>query len=104
MKADDPEVLLKLENEEVLAFFSLGQMHKKVVRFTDNFFGNTKVGVFCIEELNGETELDFSDHKDWLKVEINSIKISLTGLTGWGEFKDTYPSLLDIKCIELLEG
>jgi hypothetical protein len=104
IKAGNPKVDLSLENEEVLAFFSLGQMHKKIVRMTDNFFEKTKVGIFIIDELNGKHNPDFSNPNDWQKVEINSITFSLTGPNEWGgEFKDTYQSLFDIKKIELLK-
>ena len=61
IKAKKPKELLSLEGVEVFAFFSLGQMHKKVVRLTDTVFGNTKTGVFTIEHLNGKTDLDFSN-------------------------------------------
>lgn len=103
INAENPKVELKLEGVELLAFFSLGQMHQKVVRLTDSVFDNTKVGVFVIEELNGKTEFDFSNPKDWQHVEINSIKFSLAGPNEWGEFKDTYRNLLNIKKIELLK-
>ena len=75
LNSENPEIVLTLEDMEVFAFFSLGQMHNKVVRMTDSFFGNTKVGVFTIDELNGETALDFSNPDDWTKVEIKTIKL-----------------------------
>lgn len=103
IKKENPQVGLTLEGMEVFAFFSLGQMHKKIVRMTDGFFGNVKTGYFLIEEFNGKTELDFSNPDDWREIEIKSLKYSLTGITEWGEFKDTYQSLKDIKKIELLK-
>lgn len=101
--AESPEVAFKLEGIETVAIYSLGQMHNKVVRLTDNFFGNTKVGVFKIDELNDQNELNFSNPDDWQNVTINSIKFSLRGPTKWGGFEDTYQRLTDIKIIELLE-
>jgi len=98
---ENPIIGLTLENIEVLAIFSLGQMHNKVVRCTDSYFGKTKVGIFTIDELNGNSDLDFSNPEDWKKVEINSVTISLSGPNEWGTFKDTYSSLFDIKKIEL---
>ncbi len=98
---ENPDIALSLENLEVLAIFSLGQMQNKVVRFTDGFFGNTKVGVFTIDHLNGIEELDFSNPEDWREVDIKTIKFSLTGPNEWGHFKDSYQSLFDLKKIEL---
>ncbi|MCI5059079.1 MAG: hypothetical protein MRY83_23400 [Flavobacteriales bacterium] len=104
IKSENPNVEFKLEKEEVLAFYSLGQMHGKVVRMTDNVFGNTKNGLFVIENLNGETNLDFSNPEDWREVNVDSIEFSLTAPNEWGgENKDTYQSLLNINSIALLK-
>lgn len=101
--SESQEVVFKLEGIEAVAIYSLGQMHQKVVRLTDNFFGNTKIGVFSIDEFNGQNELDFSNPDEWTDVTFKSIKFSLKGPTKWGSFSDDYQSITNVKLIELLE-
>lgn len=102
-KSSSPKVVFELNNEEVLAFWTLAQMHNKVVRMTDNFFGNTRVGVFTIDHLNGDTNLDFSNDEDWRNVVIDSISLSLTCPNDFGGTnKSTFQSIFDIKSIALL--
>jgi hypothetical protein len=103
IKSENQQVVFELNGAEVLAFFSLGQMHKKVVRMTDNFFGNTKVGVFLIEELNGETELDFSNPDDWTTLDIKSVTFSLTSPNMWGHESSRFSDIFNIKSIALLK-
>jgi len=100
---ENPEIAFELNGIEVLAFYSLGQMHKKVVRMTDNFFGQTHTGVFTIEELNGQTELDFSNPDDWTSVNIESITLSLYYPNEWGSAGSQFHNLLNIKSIALLK-
>ncbi len=101
--SESPEVVFKLEGIEVLGIYNLGQMHQKVVRLTDNFFGNTKVGVFSIDEFNGQNEVDFTNPDEWTDVKFESIKFSLKGPTKWGSFEDEYQNITHIQLIELLE-
>ncbi|HLA55491.1 MAG TPA: hypothetical protein VK623_05300 [Flavobacterium sp.] len=103
IKSENPQTVFELKDLEVLAFFSLAQMHKKVVRMTDNFFGNTRVGVFTIDELNGKTDLDFSNPDDWTTLNIESISFTLALPNEWGSQSSTYHSLFEIKAIALLE-
>lgn len=103
IQSENPKTVFELNGPEVLAFFSLGQMHKKVVRMTDNFFGNTKVGVFLIEELNGQTELDFSNPEDWTKLDIETVTFSLTLPNMWGQESSRFNDIFNIKSIALLE-
>jgi len=103
INSENPKIVFELNGPEVLAFYSLGQMHKKVVQITDNFFGNTKVGVFLIEELNGKTELDFSNPDDWRELHVETVTFSLTLPNLWGEESSRFSSIFDIKSIALLE-
>jgi len=98
------QIDFELNNEEVLALYSLGQMHNKVVRMTDNFFENTKVGLFVIDELNGKTDLDFSNPDDWKEIIVQSISFSLISPNEWGgEDKSSFQDPLMIKSIALLK-
>jgi len=102
--SENPQVVFELKGEEVLAFYSLGQMHNKIVRMTDNFFGNTKVGLFTIDNLNGKTDLDFSNPEDWKEVHIESMSFSLTCPNDWGgEDTSTFQDPTDIASIALLK-
>ncbi|GAA3638773.1 hypothetical protein [Flavivirga jejuensis] len=104
IKSENPQIEFELKNEEVLAFYSLGQMHNKIVKMTDNFFGNTKIGLFTIDDLNGKTDLDFSNPDDWTEVHIETISFSLTCSNDWGgKDTSTFQNLLDIKSIALLK-
>ncbi len=99
---ENPEIDFELSGIEVLAFYSLGQMHGKVVRMTDNFFGQTHTGVFTIEELNGQTELDFSNPDEWTSVNIETITLSLYYPNEWGSAGSRFHDLFNIKSIALL--
>ncbi len=104
IKSENPKVSFELKDFEVLAIFSLGQMNGKVVRLTDNFWGNTKNGVFTIDHLNGNKDLDFSNPDNWTNVHIESIAVTLTSPNDFGgEDTTTFQSLLDIKSIALLK-
>ena len=104
IESENPEIVLRLEGPEVLAFYILAvNMHNKVVELTDTFFGQTKVGLFTIDELNGKEDLDFSNPDDWTTLHIDSISFSLNRPNMWGSEGTTYHSLLDIKSIGLLK-
>lgn len=103
IKEENPKVVLELKDTEVLAIYSLGQMNNKVVRLHDNFFGKTTVGVFEIEHINGEKELDFRTDENWREVTIDSISLRITSPNEWGEQSTQFQSLLDIKSIALFD-
>ena len=76
---------------EVVALYSLGQMHNKVVRLTDNFWGKTKVGLFFIDNINENSNLSFSNSNDWQSIDLKSISLTLITPNEWGgENTDTY--------------
>jgi len=104
IKSEHQNVVFELTGLEVLAIYSLGQMNSKVVRLTDGFFGDTKIGIFTIDELNGNTDLDFTSPENWTNVTIDSIRLSLTLPNNFGGHSSTtFESLLDIKAIALLK-
>lgn len=103
LRANDFETLATLKNDEVFAIYTLGRFSGQMVRLTFSSFGNTEIGVFCIDEINGEAP-DFSDATLWLNVQIDSIKFSLTYLTATGYAKETYRSLHRIAEISLLKA
>lgn len=104
IESENPEIAYKMEGPEVLAFYILAdKMHNKIVRLTDNFWGQTKLGLFTIDELNGKTDLDFSNPDDWTNLTIESIAFSHNRPNMWGSEGTTYHSLLDIRSIELLK-
>ena len=104
INSENHEIIFELKGLEVLAFYILAdKMHNKIVQLTDNFWGQTKVGLFQITELNGETDLDFSNPDDWTTLEIKSIAFSLTRPNAWGSEGTTFHSLLDIQSIGLLK-
>jgi hypothetical protein len=103
INAESPKVLLELEGMEVAAIYSLGQMHHQVVRMTDNVFGNTRVGVFVIEEINGVSELDFSSPDPWRNIEVNSITLKLYSPNRFGGLNiAAFQRVFDIKSIQWL--
>ncbi|KAB7530015.1 hypothetical protein F8C76_00375 [Flagellimonas olearia] len=77
INSTNPKVGLSLEDRMVYAIFSLGKIVNEVVRLTLRN-GRVLTGVFNIEELNGESNLDFSNPDDWTKVELNSIQVSVS--------------------------
>lgn len=101
--SDDHEVEFELEGMEVLALYSLGQMHKKVVRMTDDIFGQTKVGVFTINHINGHRDLDFSSPDNWTNISIDAISFTFSRPNEWGHEASKYESLFHIKDIALLK-
>ena len=104
IKSDKHKVTLSLKGMEVLAIFSLGQMHNKIVRLKDGVWGKTKIGVFYINHINNKTDFDFSDSSKWKTVTIDAISVSLIEPNEWGgENTDTYNSLFDISEIALLK-
>jgi hypothetical protein len=107
INSDNPKVSICLENETIYAIFSLGQMIDKIARLTLSN-GRILVGIFKIEELNGESNLDFSDPNDWTNIELNSIKVSITSPDVDDDTvvysKETVFGLSRIEKIELLEN
>ena len=104
INSDKQEIDFELKDLEIFAIFSLGQMHNKVVRMTDNVFGNTKVGVFTIDKINGIETLDFNNSDLWKNISLGSISLTLSTPNDFGgEDTSTYESLFDIKSIALLK-
>jgi hypothetical protein len=102
-KSEDPKILLELKDLEVFAIYSLGQMNHKVVRMSETFFGNTQVGLFVIEEINGEKDLDFSSPEKWLHLDLKSIRVTLISPNEFGGSSTlSFNSLFYIKSIALL--
>lgn len=102
INSENPNVLLELKGVEVMAIYSLGQMHNKVVRST-SVFDYTKIGLFFIESINGKSDLDFSNPEDWKVVELDDISFSITYLNEFGGYeKATTNNLFDVKSIALL--
>ncbi len=94
----------ELKELEVVSIYSLGQMHNKIVRLTDNFWGKTKVGLFFIDQINDNNQLSFSNMEDWRSVSLTSISFSLITPNEWGgQSTDTYSSLFDIREIALMK-
>lgn len=94
----------ELKDLEVAAIYSMGQMHNKIVRLTDNFWGKTKVGLFFIDHINDNHELSFVNSEDWRTVTLHSISLTLITPNEWGgENTDTYSSIFDIREIALLK-
>jgi hypothetical protein len=97
------KIEFELNGLEILAIYSLGQMNNKIVKFKDNIWCKSRVGLFTIDHINGNTELDFTKPKPWLNVTIDSIAFSIKSPNEWGgENCSAYESLLDIKSIALL--
>lgn len=100
--SENPKTELELKGVEILAVFSLGQMHNKIVRMS-NIFGNSTVGLFRIESLNGKSDLDFSNPDDWKNVAIQDIFVSLLAPNEFGgKDKRSFNNLFDIQSIEWL--
>lgn len=98
------EIDFTLSGIEVAAIYSLGQMHDKVVTMTDNFWGNTKTGLFHINHINGNTNLDFSKPDDWQTLTLDSISFGLIVPNMFGAADTTtYESTFEIKEISLLK-
>ncbi|MCI5059193.1 MAG: hypothetical protein MRY83_23980 [Flavobacteriales bacterium] len=103
IKASDHKASLELKGNEVFAIYSLGQMHNKVVRMTDNFFNQTKVVVFTIDHINGESNLNFDNPEDWKEVNLERISFTITCPTEFGSSYSKFERLNDIKEIALLQ-
>ncbi len=102
INSENPKTLLQLEGIEVLAIYSLGQMHNKIVRM-QTVFGTSNVGLFKIESINGNPDLDFSDPEPWRNVVIDDMFVSLVSPNEFGSIdKRTFNNLFDIKSMELL--
>lgn len=102
INSENPTVLLELKGVEVLAIYSLGQMHNKIVRRV-SVFDTTMVGLFKIESINGKTDLDFSTPDDWKSVEIDELYFSITAPNEFGSYdKVTSNNLFDVQSIALL--
>lgn len=100
---EDHEIEFELEGMEVFALYSLGQMHKKVVRMTDKFFGQTKVGVFTINHINGHRDLDFDNPNNWTNISIDSISFTFSRPNEWGSEASKFESISNITNIALLK-
>lgn len=97
-------IAFELKEFEVLALYSLGQMHNKIVRLTDNFWGKTKVGLFFIDHINEKSNLSFDNMDEWKTIDLSSVSLTLITPNEWGgESTDTYSSILDIREIALLK-
>lgn len=101
--SDDYEVEFSLDGMEVLALYSLGQMHGKVVRIKDIIFDEPRRGVFMINHINGHRDLDFSNPDHWRAVTVDSLSISFSYPNEWGSSTTKYESLFHIKNIALLK-
>jgi hypothetical protein len=98
------EIDFTLSGIEVLAIYSLGQMHNKVVRMTDDFWGTTRTGLFHINHINGKTDFDFSKPDNWQTFELDSISFGLIVPNMFGAADTTtFESLFNIKEISLLK-
>ncbi|WP_300490073.1 hypothetical protein [Flavobacterium sp.] len=101
--SDDYEIEYSLDGMEVLALYSLGQMHGKVVRLKDIIFDNPRVGLFKIEHINGHRNLDFSNPDLWRSITVDSISITFSKPNEWGHDASKFTSLFHIKNIALLK-
>ncbi|RZJ70737.1 hypothetical protein [Flavobacterium sp.] len=77
-------------------FHNLIRMHKKIVRLTDDWEDETKIGLFTIEEVNGQRDLQFANPQDWEGIPIEKMTYSLKSLSDSGEIeilrqKSIYP-------------
>lgn len=95
---------LELSGVEVFAIFSLGQMNNRVVKCDNDITMSTIIAVFKIEELNGKSDLDFSNPDDWREVHIDSITVSLEypDFEFDGSSKTQFSNLAFINSITLL--
>lgn len=100
---EDHEIEFELEGMEVFALYSLGQMHKKVVRMTDRFFGQTKVGVFTINHINGHRDLDFDNPNNWTNLTVDTISFTFSRPNEWGSEASKFDSISNISNIALLK-
>ena len=103
MANESPEIDFELSGLEVFAIFSLGQMNGKVVKLQDDQFAEPRIGVFTINHINGNENLDFSNMNDWTEVNLESISYTFTKEDKWGQSSSTYESLTHIKSIALLK-
>ena len=104
LSGNHDEVEFELEGMEVYAIYSLGQMHNKVVRMTDDFFGDTKIGLFRINHINGHRDLDFSNPDNWRSIHIDSLSFTFSSPNEWGSQASRFASLSHIKKIALLSN
>ncbi len=103
INSENPKVLFELAKVEVLAIYSLGQMHNKIVRKTD-VFGNVRVGLFVIESINGKSDLNFSKPDEWRDIKIDEIFFSIISPNEYGSVdKITTNNLFDVESIALLD-
>lgn len=99
---ENPKILFELEGVEVLAIYSLGQMHNKIVRRI-SVYGTATVGLFFIESINGKSNLDFSNPEEWQVLELEDISFSLTSLNEFGGYdKVQTNNIFDVQSIALL--
>lgn len=102
INSENPKVLLELKGVEVMAIYSLGQMHNKIVRRV-SVFDTTMVGLLTIESINGKTDLDFSNANDWKNIKVDDIYFSITSLNEFGSYdKVTTNNIFDVQSIALL--
>lgn len=103
INSENPKILFELEGVEVMAIYSLIQMHNKIVRSV-SVYETTIVGLFLIESINGKSDLNFSNPEEWRNINLDDLFFSLTSINEFGGYdKVTTNNLFDIQSISLLE-
>ena len=99
------EPLLVLEGPQLLALYSLAQMHGKVVEYLDPISRETRRGVFEFAELNGAPIPSPSDEDAWRNVDLSSAAFAIHKVEPWGTSQFSWKGLpTQVKRIALIEG